>query len=102
MRSKDVFNRHMQTHQGNLSSKLKCGNCGLLLTDLRGLRRHQLIHHPKNGKQEHPCDICTHISPNAQALKRHIHYKHKMKSNHECRICGKMFKRSQSLIVSLI
>lgn len=102
IRSKDVFERHMLQHEGKTVPTVNCNVCGLILIDKKALKRHKDMIHPEGGQQEYTCSICSKISPNLRAHKRHIQYKHVMGCDHKCTICDKAFKKAQTLRVNFV
>lgn len=98
---KDLFERHMLQHEGRKAPTVTCDVCGLILTDEKALKRHKSIVHPEGGQKEYACTMCSKISPNLMAHKRHVKFKHEMGYDHICTICNKAFKRAQTLKVIL-
>uniref|UniRef100_A0A1I8MG54 C2H2-type domain-containing protein n=1 Tax=Musca domestica TaxID=7370 RepID=A0A1I8MG54_MUSDO len=90
------FKRHMEKHEGIVPVKTaKCDICGLILTSHHTLKLHKELKHPPE-RREYNCHICSKVSPNMRALKKHIHETHEMGYRFKCTICEKEFKRADN------
>lgn len=82
----------------NVSHSEKCDECGLILSSVHALRYHKDALHPKE-KRFYTCHICSKVSPNERALKKHIKHMHVISLDYKCSVCGRGFKRSENLRV---
>lgn len=78
MRTKIILKKHQELMHSNTprpEPELKqCQVCGAWLKGMTGLKQHmKSIHEESAG--EHRCHVCSKISPNARALRRHIYHK---------------------------
>ncbi|XP_061400992.1 transcription factor grauzone-like [Musca vetustissima] len=104
MPDSNSFKRHMEKHDNISEPKtatptatVKCDDCGLILAGPLNLKRHRDLQHPPGGKRDYTCHICSKVSPNMRALKKHIRCTHEMGYDFKCTMCEKAFKRSDNL-----
>lgn len=78
MRTKIILKKHLELMHSNTprpEPELKqCQVCGAWLKGMTGLKQHMKSIHVESAG-EHRCHVCSKISPNARALRRHIYHK---------------------------
>ncbi|KAM8711477.1 hypothetical protein ACLKA7_000596 [Drosophila subpalustris] len=100
MRTKIILKKHQELMHSNTprpEPELKqCQVCGAWLKGMTGLKQHMKSIHVESAG-EHRCHVCSKISPNARALRRHIYHNHECERKFKCTMCDKAFKRPQEL-----
>ncbi|KAH8337869.1 hypothetical protein KR067_007711, partial [Drosophila pandora] len=100
MRTKIILKKHqelMHSDKPRPEPELKqCQICGAWLKGMTGLKQHMKSIHVESAG-EHRCPICSKVSPNARALRRHIYHNHECERKFKCTMCEKAFKRPQEL-----
>ncbi|XP_022222046.2 zinc finger and SCAN domain-containing protein 12 [Drosophila obscura] len=100
MRTKIILKKHqelMHSDKPRPEPELKqCQICGAWLKGMTGLKQHMKSIHVESAG-EHRCHICSKVSPNARALRRHIYHNHECERKFKCTMCEKAFKRPQEL-----
>lgn len=100
MRTKIILKKHQELMHSNTprpEPELKqCQICGAWLKGMTGLKQHMKSIHVESAG-EHRCHVCSKISPNARALRRHIYHNHECERKFKCTMCDKAFKRPQEL-----
>ncbi|XP_073812606.1 zinc finger autosomal protein-like [Musca autumnalis] len=96
LRSKEVLERHLLKHKGAPLPSVTCDICGRAFTNKYGLKVHKDAQHPKGGKRQFTCDICSKISPTIRSHRSHVKNTHVLGYNFKCTLCEKAFKRQRS------
>ncbi|TDG50830.1 hypothetical protein AWZ03_002819 [Drosophila navojoa] len=100
MRTKIILKKHQELMHSNTprpEPELKqCQICGAWLKGMTGLKQHMKSIHVESAG-EHRCHVCSKVSPNARALRRHIYHNHECERKFKCTMCDKAFKRPQEL-----
>lgn len=94
--SSSTLNKHLLEHSDTKQPRAICPICGSTFKDKRGLSKH-MNNHQDEGHL-FTCPQCPKISPNRQALRRHIRSMHEY-TIHKCHMCSKEFKRAEALKV---
>ena len=102
-RQKYLLTRHLLLHMGikpgdrrseQAREKVQCNDCGKVLADKDGLRKHMRRH---RGEEECHCDICGKRFCTKGTLKRHQNVHTGLKP-FECDDCGKRFTQKENMI----
>ncbi|EDW02312.1 transcription factor grauzone [Drosophila grimshawi] len=100
MRTKIILKKHQELMHSDTprpEPELKqCQICGAWLKGMTGLKQHMKSIHVESAG-EHRCHVCSKVSPNARALRRHIYHNHECERKFKCTMCHKAFKRPQEL-----
>lgn len=95
--SKHSLLMHLKNHSEVKEPRVTCRICGRSYKNVRGLNSHIATHN--QGNQIFQCPHCPRISPNRNALAKHIGSIHNFKI-HKCHLCDREFKRALVLKVS--
>lgn len=89
---------HILDHSDIKQPRMICQMCGISCKNERSLSKHMHLH--RRDGQTFTCPQCPKISPNKNALARHIRSVHNYVAQ-VCHLCGKEFKRTVALTVSI-
>lgn len=89
--------QHLLEHSDVKRPRIICQVCGKSFKDARIMRKHVERTHESHQLQ---CPHCPKISPNRNALSRHIQSVH-IYTVHKCHLCVKEFKRAVALTVCM-
>lgn len=90
--------QHLLEHSDVERPRIICQICGKSFKDARIMRKHVERTHESHQLQ---CPHCPKISPNRNALSRHIRSVH-IYTVHKCHLCAKEFKRAVALTVRMM